>query len=253
MEEYPIEGFLLVDKPADMTSFKCISHIRWLLPKKTKVGHTGTLDRFATGLLVVAVARSATRVIPQIMPLDKTYIATGVLGQKTNTLDIMGDVVHVEKVPDITRADIEKVLESFGSGYTQIPPLFSALKHQGVRLSDLARTKEMSQSVLQKVAEKKSRLVKIYSLELLDFESPRFTISAHVSHGTYIRVLVNDIAVKLGTCATTHVLRRTAIGPFNVDKAIKLHDMNTHHEVDENLIPITTMVEKLEEYKSTII
>ena len=143
MEEYPIEGFLLVDKPADLTSFKCVSHIRKLLPKKTRVGHAGTLDNFATGLLIVGVARSATRLISKIMPLDKKYVATAVLGQETNTLDIVGAVIRSEKVPDITQQDLEKAIASFGSEYKQTPPLFSALKYQGVRLSDLARTQQI--------------------------------------------------------------------------------------------------------------
>ena len=182
------------------------------------------------------------------MPLDKKYIATGVLGQRTNTLDIVGEVVHTEEVPKITREDLERALASFGSEYMQIPPLFSALKYQGVRLSDLARTERIPLDALRQAAQEKSRLIKLYSLELLNFDLPRFTIDAHVSPDTYIRVLIDDIAKKVGTCATTHVLRRTAIGPFDIKNAVLLHDLSTQQDVEDNLISIPKMIEILTEY-----
>jgi tRNA pseudouridine55 synthase len=235
-----IPGFLLINKPADITSFSCIKHLKRVIREKVKIGHAGTLDPFATGLLIVALGREATRLISHIMVMEKTYIATGKCGELTDTLDYTGTIVCTcAHIP--SEKEIKASIVSFGSSYEQIPPIYSALQHEGNRLYALARKNSMSTQELQAIAEKKRRVVQLYDLQLLSYESPQFTIKARVSHGTYIRTLVNDIAVKAGSCATTYQLARTAIGPFDLAQAIDLIDIKTVEDVNRLIIPVETI------------
>lgn len=229
-------GFLLINKPVDMTSFSCIKHLKRVIREKVKIGHAGTLDPFATGLLIVALGREATRLISRIMVMEKTYIATGKCGELTDTLDYTGATVCTSAhIP--SEQEIRNAMASFGSSYEQIPPIYSALQHEGNRLYALARKNSMSLQELQSIAEKKRRTVQLYDLQLLSYESPQFTIKARVSHGTYIRTLVNDIAVKAGSCATTYQLARTAIGPFDLAQATDLTDIKTIEDIARLIIP----------------
>lgn len=247
-------GFLLINKPADITSYGCIAYLKRILKQKIKIGHAGTLDPFATGLLIVALGREATRLISHIMEMEKTYIATGKCGELTDTLDYTGAVVATTTVIP-SEQQIKDSLASFGSSYEQIPPLYSALKHEGNRLYALARHNSMSTDELQKIAESKRRTVHIYDLQLLSYEFPQFTIKARVSHGTYIRTLVNDIAVRAcpssfdqlrmsggqsraGSCATTYQLARTVIGPFDLAQATHLTDIKTIDDINRLIISI---------------
>jgi tRNA pseudouridine55 synthase len=230
-------GFLLINKPADMTSFSCIKHLKRVIREKVKIGHAGTLDPFATGLLIVALGREATRLVSHIMVMEKTYIATGKCGELTDTLDYTGTVVNTcDYIP--SQEEIKAAMVSFGSSYEQTPPIYSALQHEGMRLYALARKNSMSTQELQAIAEKKRRTVQLYDLQLLSYESPQFTIKARVSHGTYIRTLVNDIAVRAGSCATTYQLARTAIGPFDVAQATDLIDIKTVEDINRLIIPV---------------
>jgi tRNA pseudouridine55 synthase len=230
-------GFLLINKPTGITSYACIAYLKRILKQKIKIGHAGTLDPFASGLLIVALGREATRLISRIMVMEKSYIATGKLGELTDTLDYTGIVVAtIAIIP--SEQEIRTAIVSFGSSYEQIPPLYSALQHQGERLYALARNNSMSPEELQKIAESKKRTVQLYDLQLLSYESPQFTIQAHVSHGTYIRTLVNDIAVRAGSCATTYQLVRTAIGSFNLAQATDLHSIQSVDDINQIIIPI---------------
>lgn len=230
-------GFLLINKPCGISSYGCIGHIKRILKQKIKIGHAGTLDPFASGLLVVAIGREATRLVSQVMVMEKTYVATGKCGELTDTLDLTGTVVLTSAVIP-TEQQIKDAIVSFGSCYEQIPPLYSALKHQGDRLYDLVRRGTVSADELQTVAETKKRTVQFYEFSLVSYEAPFFTIKARVSHGTYIRTLINDIAVRAGSCATTHALERTAIGHFSIDQAVTLNDLNTIEDINRLIIPV---------------
>ena len=239
-------GFLLINKPAGISSYGCIGYLKRIIKQKVKIGHAGTLDPFATGLLVVAIGREATRLMSAVMVMEKTYRATGKCGELTDTLDYTGKIISTSAyIP--TQQEIRNSIDSFGSSYTQIPPLYSALKHNGERLYALARHNGNVQE-LQEIAASKSRTVQLYDLQLLSYESPQFTIQARVSHGTYIRTLVNDIAVRtcpsdpvgqrgVGSCATTYQLERSAIGPFNVNQAMPLEAIHSIEDINRLIIP----------------
>ena len=152
MESKELAGFILVNKPTGITSFNCIKKIRSLIGYRTKVGHAGTLDSFASGLLIVAIGRTATRELDQFLELDKWYTATAKLGQLTDTLDYTGEVITDEEPGSITKADLQRSIEKLGSQYQQIPPIYSALKHEGRSLSSLARKEKLTQEELQKIA-----------------------------------------------------------------------------------------------------
>ncbi len=250
LEQPEICGFLLVDKPNGMTSSDCVQEIRSIVGRTSRVGHAGTLDAFATGLLVIGVGRAATKHLSTIMVLDKTYQAQAKLGQLTDTLDMTGRVL-IDETPTITREAIEKAISSLGSVYKQTPPVYSALKYQGKSLSKLARAQLLTEQALSNIADEKSRDVQIYSCNLLELTLPFFTIEARVSHGTYIRSLMNDIARLCGTYATTHELRRLTIGPWSVEKAVTLRELRTIDCIKERIITIVDMHTALTSYAFT--
>src|SRR5438445_542417 len=136
-------GFLLINKPTGISSYGCIGFLKRILKQKIKIGHAGTLDPFASGMLIVAIGREATRLIDHIMVMEKTYVATGKCGELTDTLDLTGTIVTTtEFIP--SEKEIRTSLASFGSSYEQVPPLYSALKHQGSPLYSLVRQSVMS-------------------------------------------------------------------------------------------------------------
>lgn len=207
------DGILLIDKPADMTSFGVVARIRRVLSrqagKKVKVGHTGTLDPFATGLMIIVTGKEC-RNAQQYSKLDKVYETTIVLGQKSSTGDPEGEVTRVSgDVPSLQA--VQKVLAGFVGQITQRPPIYSAIKIDGVRAYKLARKGEDVEIPL--------RTVTIHSLELIDYTYPKLKIRTHVSSGTYIRTLAEDIGEKLGVGAYTTQLRRTRIADYDVADA----------------------------------
>lgn len=232
------QGLLLINKPADVSSYDCIRRLQKILGIKKRIGHAGTLDPFATGLLIVAIGRQATKHIQKIMELDKEYVATGKFGILTDTLDATGAEIEQCVVPIVSVADFEEVTAQFTPYYIQTPPVFSALRHQGSRLYDLARRGTVTPDQLAEIAVQKQRVVQIYQLEILDMSLPFFTIRARVSHGTYIRSLVNDIARALGSCATTVALERSSIGPFALTNAFQLEKIKDRADLLPFLIPI---------------
>jgi len=205
------DGILLIDKPAHMTSFGVVARVRRVLTeqagKKVKVGHTGTLDPFATGLLILCVGK-ATKDAMGYTKLDKVYEATIRLGQRSSTGDPEGEITNVSDTQPSKEA-IEAAFKQFTGEITQRPPIYSAIKINGQRAYKLARKGEEVEIPLRNVT--------IYSLELVDYSYPELKIRTHVSSGTYIRTLAEDIGEVLGTGAYCSQLRRTKIANYDVN------------------------------------
>ena len=205
-----------MDKPAGMTSFGVVARVRRVLSqeagKKVKVGHTGTLDPFATGLMILVIGKECKEA-GTYTKLDKVYEATFILGQESTTGDPEVDIVSIsDNVP--TREELNGVLTQFVGEIHQRPPVFSAIKIDGQRAYKLARN---GQEI-----EMPERTVMIYSLELLEYSYPEVKIRVHVSSGTYIRSLAVDIGKALGTGAYCRELRRTRISKWTVEEAKNL-------------------------------
>jgi tRNA pseudouridine55 synthase len=212
------DDVLLIDKPAGMTSFGVVARVRRRLSqelgKKAKVGHTGTLDPFATGLMIIVTGKEC-RNAGQYSKLDKVYEATIRLGQTSTTGDPEGEITDTSSYqPSLD--EIQAALERFKGEIKQRPPMFSAIKIGGRRAYDLARKGE--------VVEIPERIVTIFSLELIDYAYPEITIRTHVSSGTYIRTLAEDIGKVLGTNAYCSQLRRTIIAEYDISDATTIDD-----------------------------
>jgi tRNA pseudouridine55 synthase len=206
--ERPGEGLLLVDKPAGITSHDAVDRVRRLL-RTRKVGHAGTLDPAATGLLLIGVGR-ATRLLRFLGELPKLYEGTAVLGVETSTLDATGEVVREQPV-HVTEDGLRAAMQSLVGEIEQRPPAYSAVKVGGEKLYEAAR------SGRHLVAP--PRRVVVYAFNLRRFDPPRFDFRARCSGGTYVRSLVADVGESLGCGAHLAALRRTAIGPFSVQDA----------------------------------
>ena len=213
---------ILIDKPAGISSFGVVAKVRGYLRNecghKVKVGHTGTLDPFATGLLILLSGKMTKR-SNDFLKLDKEYVADLKLGFKSSTGDPEGEIEKVDdRVPDAK--EIEDILQTFIGEIEQIPPKYSAIKINGQRAYKLAR-KGVDFEVPM-------RRIRIYNIEVLEYEYPRLAIRCRVSSGTYIRTLAEDIGLKLGVGAYLTALRRTKIGEYSVDKACTLKDFVLH-------------------------
>jgi len=209
-----LDGVLLLDKPEGLSSNHALQRAKRALDAR-KAGHTGTLDPFATGLLVCCLGR-ATKISAAMLEADKVYEATVRLGEETDSGDLTGHIVFQEP-PDaapVDRARLEAVLERFRGPIEQIPPMHSALKRDGKPLYEYAR-----QGI---ELERPPRQVTIHRLELLDFDGRDARILVHCSKGTYIRTLAQDIGRALGCGAHLAALRRTQVGPFRLDDAVGL-------------------------------
>lgn len=205
-----MDGLLLVDKPEGISSFDVVRQVR-RLTKTRKVGHGGTLDPFASGLLPLALGQ-ATRLLEYVLDADKSYRAVMQLGVETDTQDRTGRVTGVNPVPAFSRAELEDVFRRFIGTISQVPPMFSALKKDGVPLYKMARRGQDVQ--------RRARRVRIHSLKVLDFTRDYIVFSVTCSKGTYVRTLAQDIGRALGCGAHLTELRRTASGPFRVEDAI---------------------------------
>ncbi len=210
-----MNGLILLDKPAGITSFAATDAIRRLLKVK-KAGHTGTLDPFATGLLIVCIGQ-ATRLVPYLQAGAKEYVATLQLGQERDTQDLTGQVTAEFPIPTLSREKIEDVLRSFTGQIEQIPPMYSAIKVDGQRLYALAR-----EGV---TIDRKPRLVHIKAIALIDWQPDSLTICVTCSGGTYIRALAYDIGRQLGCGAYLSVLRRTKNGGHSIEQAVTLENL----------------------------
>lgn len=217
----PIDDTVLIDKPAGWTSFDVVAKLRGHLRaqtgnKKIKVGHGGTLDPFATGLLIVLVGK-ATKRAEQLLKLDKTYEFTAVLGKTSTTGDPEGEIVEVSGAHEPSEQAVLTALEQSKGQISQTPPMYSAIKVNGKRAYDLARA--------GKVVELEPRQVTIHSLELVSYEWPELKLVAQVSSGTYIRTLAEDIGKALGVGAYCAQLRRTEIGEYHISKAYFIEEL----------------------------
>lgn len=218
-------GILLVNKEPGYTSRKVGNMLSRKLKIK-KVGHLGTLDPFASGLLIFAVGEG-TKVLPYLEDEVKTYVATLYFGLLTTTLDPDGEVIKKEEVPPFSKAEIEKVIKQFTGEVTQIPPTTSAIKIDGKRAYEYAR-KNIE-------VDMPSRVVEVYTLEVLEYNHPLLVIEVTVSKGTYIRTLAQDIALALGTNATTIKLVRTRHGDFSLEKAKLFEEVSEEDIIDPSL------------------
>jgi tRNA pseudouridine55 synthase len=217
-----MQGVLLIDKPREWTSFDVVNFVRKQVahaedqkPKNTKVGHTGTLDPLATGLLVLLVGKDYTRRAPELTKLDKTYEVTMKLGEVSTTGDDEGEKTPVSNTQP-TLSEVKAALESFTGEIMQVPPTFSAMKVNGQRAYKLART--------GKKVELNARPVKIYANKLTSYEYPYVRFTSDVGSGTYIRSLAEDIGKTLKAGAYMSDLRRTRVGSFGIESALRVDD-----------------------------
>ncbi len=203
-------AILLMDKPGGLSSFGVIRRLRPLLGTK-KIGHAGTLDPMATGLLICLVGRPATRLQDQFMGLPKTYTGTLRLGETTPSYDAESDVIERADPSHVTDSDLDAARQAFLGEIKQRPPMYSAVKVEGERLYKKARRGE--------TVERQPRPVTIYRFDLTARRGPDVDFAVECSKGTYIRTLAHDLGQSLGVGAHLTALRRTAIGPFSVDEA----------------------------------
>ena len=230
-----ITGLLLLDKPVDLSSNHALQRVKRAF-NANKAGHTGTLDPFATGLLVCCFGR-ATKISTLMLEADKSYRATLCLGAETDSGDLTGEVVQRAELADIdlSREHILTILAQFTGEISQIPPMHSALKRDGKPLYEYAR-----QGI---VLEREPRQVTIYRIELISLEKDTMVIDVECSKGTYIRTLAQDIGRALGCYAHLSALRRLSVGDFSLSEAVTLEDIQKEAEenpvnLQEHLIPL---------------
>lgn len=232
-----MQGLILLDKPQGITSFSAVGGVKRRAREK-RVGHTGTLDPMATGVLPVLLGR-ATALSSLLLDADKKYIAEIKLGVTTDTDDITGEILSQSNV-NITEEQLNKVLSDFVGVISQQPPMYSAIKKDGVRLYKLARE--------GKAVEIESREVEIFSINLLSplDKNGVFKIESHVSKGTYIRSLARDIGKALGCGATLYSLRRTYAGGFDISDCVPLDDL-TEENIKDHILSEEMAVSHLKE------
>jgi len=223
-----MEGILLVDKPADHTSHDVVARLRGKLRMK-RVGHAGTLDPMATGLLIMLVGK-ATRVSQYLTSLDKEYEGTIELGKVTDTQDAEGEVLETIPVPAFTEAEIRAAVASFLGDQYQTPPMYSAVKVDGVPLYKSARKGEE--------VEREPRFIRVMSWDITRFALPHLDFRLRCTKGTYVRTLAHDLGRKLGCGAHLAALRRTASDKFHVSQALTLDQINALSlpEIEKRLI-----------------
>ncbi len=237
MTRQRISGILNIDKPAGMTSHDVVDRVRQLSGQR-RAGHAGTLDPSATGVLVVCLGQ-ATRVAEYLMASDKVYQAQICLGMSTDTHDAEGQVTAIAEV-DVGEEEVRKALACFVGSIQQVPPMYSALKREGVPLYKLARRGI--------IVEREPRSIVIHSIELLDWDPPLLTIRVKCSPGTYIRALARDLGQELGCGAHLQSLARLASGRFTLEKAVSLDELAQGdwrefvHPLDEALLDFEPIV-----------
>lgn len=200
-----INGIVLLDKPVGISSNRALQKVRGIFQAR-KAGHTGSLDPFATGMLPVCLGE-ASKTAAFMLEAGKRYRAGARLGEATTTGDVEGEVIQTCPVPEIDSEHIAQTLQKFVGEIMQVPPMYSALKHEGKPLYEYARAGI--------VIERPARPVVIHQLQLLEWQPPMLTFDVHCSKGTYIRTLAEDVAKALGSCAHLVELRRTLVEPFD--------------------------------------
>lgn len=207
-----VNGLLLLNKPAGMTSNQALQKVKRLLKAK-KAGHTGSLDPAATGMLPLCFGE-ATKVCAYLLEADKTYRVTARLGEATDTADADGEIIETAPVPELDRDAWEAILKGFEGASEQIPPMYSALKKDGKRLYELARKGE--------TVDRDARPIRIDKIDLLEASGSRLVFRVHCSKGTYVRTLVEDIAKLAGTVAHTAKLHRETVGDFRAEDMVDM-------------------------------
>lgn len=229
-----IHGVLNVYKEKGYTSHDVVAKLRGITGQK-KIGHTGTLDPAATGVLPVCLGK-ATKLCDMLTDKDKTYEAVLLLGVSTDTQDAGGEVLGTSDTAGLGEKEIREAIQSFVGGYDQVPPMYSALKVGGKRLYELARE--------GKVVERKARLVDIYQIRVLKMDLPRVWMEVSCSKGTYIRTLCHDIGEKLGCGGCMEELFRTKVSSFLLSDSLTLADINKRMQegtLGEVLVPVDAM------------
>jgi tRNA pseudouridine55 synthase len=225
-----IEGVLLVDKPRGLTSHDVVYRLRRKLQMK-KIGHAGTLDPMATGVLVMLIGK-ATRISQYLMSVDKVYEGEATLGVVTDSQDAEGEVMETRPVPELTEARVREVMKTFLGDQYQTPPMHSAIKIGGVPLYKLARKGEE--------VEREPRFIRVASFDLLSFTPPKLTFDLHCTKGTYVRTIAHDLGQKLGCGAHLSALRRTGSGRFPITACLPLDEIEqlSLPEIEKRLIPV---------------
>jgi tRNA pseudouridine55 synthase len=225
-----MEGVLLVDKPKGLTSHDVVYRLRRKLSMK-KIGHAGTLDPMATGLLVMLIGK-ATRISQYLMSVDKAYEGEATLGVVTDSQDAEGEVLTSLPVPELSQAQVLEVMKGFLGDQYQTPPMHSAIKIDGVPLYKLARKGEE--------VEREPRFIRVMAFDLLSFAPPKLTFRLLCTKGTYVRTIAHDLGSKLGCGAHLSALRRTASGQFNIAQCLTLDEIEgmALPEIEKRLIPI---------------
>ena len=231
---YMIDGILIIDKEVGITSYDVIRKLKRVFDKGQKIGHGGTLDPFASGVLLILLGKG-TKLMVRIHTLKKEYIVKGEFGFSTDTQDITGKILERSNiVPKIE--DIEKVIAGyFVGGILQTPPIYSAKKVNGQRSYDLARKGE--------IPELKPKSISVSEFNVLKYEYPNIECKIVCSSGTYIRTLIHDLGIRLGTFATAKELRRVGIGNFNISNSVS--SKNIDESVLESVIDISKVSEIL--------
>jgi tRNA pseudouridine55 synthase len=225
-----LEGVLLIDKPRDHTSHDVVARLRGKL-RMRKIGHAGTLDPMATGLLIMLVGK-ATRVSQYLISLDKEYEGTIELGKTTDSQDAEGHVMETRPVPPLVESEVRVAMQGFLGDQYQMPPMFSAIKIDGVALYKKAR-KGLE-------VEREPRFIRVMAWDLLRFASPHIDFRLRCSKGTYVRTLAHDLGTKLGCGAHLSALRRTATDRFNVSEALTLDQIEelSLADIEKRMIPV---------------
>ena len=209
-------GILILDKPSGVTSHDVVSFIRKKFDMQ-RVGHAGTLDPLATGILIVLLG-PATKLFDKFSSFDKAYEATVKLGMVTDTADIQGNVLKTFSCEQISRESIEDALQKFRGEIEQKPPMFSAVRFEGKRLYEIARRGI--------TVEVKPRKINISTLQLLDFSFSEVKLYMECSKGTYVRKIAEDLGEFLGCGGCISQIRRTRVGPFRIEDAVRLEEIN---------------------------
>ncbi|MDQ2993732.1 MAG: tRNA pseudouridine(55) synthase TruB [Pseudomonadota bacterium] len=230
-----IDGVLILDKPNGITSNRALQIVKRIFNAQ-KAGHTGSLDPLATGLLPICFGE-ATKYSQFLLDADKRYEVTAQLGVITDSGDAEGKIIEERTVPEISSAHFAEIVENFRGEIEQVPSMFSALKHQGKPLYELAR-----QGI---VIDRKRRKIKIYELIIRELTPTTFRLSVHCSKGTYIRSLVEDIGLALGCGAHVTQLRRIAAGPFIADQMHTLESLESNDNLIQLLLPPDSLVNTL--------
>ncbi len=244
--ENKVNGILLLDKPQGITSNQALQRVKRLFGANNKVGHTGSLDPLATGMLPICFGE-ATKFSAFLLNSDKKYLVTAQLGIKTDTGDLDGNIIATEsnKIYSFTESQLEAIFKNFIGDVVQVPPMYSAIKQDGVRLYKLAR-KNIEVVV-------KPRIIKINSIKLINLcnDKGQITLEVDCGKGTYIRTLMEDLGVALNCLATVKSLRRITVGNFAVSKMVnileleKLLSVDFQTAVEQILLPVTDCLTSL--------